>query len=65
MDIAHANRRRVFWFVNLVAFAAIVYWLRENISVTDVVNELLKIPAKGLLGALILNLAVLAVYGDR
>lgn len=65
MDTAHANRRRFFWFVNLVAFAAIVYWLRDNISVTDVVNELLKIPVNGLLGALILNLAVLAVYGDR
>lgn len=61
----NSNRRRFFWFVNLVVFAAIVYWLRENISVADVANELLKIPVNGLLGALILNLAVLVVYGDR
>lgn len=65
MDTAHSNRRRLFWIVNLVAFAAILYWLQENISITDVVNELLKMPVNGLLGALILNLAVLAVYGDR
>lgn len=65
MNTVHSNRRRLFWIVNLVAFAAILYWLRENISVTDVVNELLKMPVNGLLGALILNLAVLAVYGDR
>ncbi len=65
MDTVHSTRRRFFGFVNLLAFATIVYWLRENISVTDVVDELLKIPASGLLGGLILNLAVLAVYGDR
>ena len=65
MDNAHANRRQVFWIVNLVVFAAIIYWLRDNISVTDVGNELLKIPVNGLFWALILNLAVLAVYGDR
>jgi len=65
MDKVHSNRRRLFWIVNLVAFAAILYWLRENISVTDVVNELLKMPVNGLLGALILNLAVLMVYGER
>lgn len=65
MDKVHSTRRRFFWFVNLLAFPTIVYWLRENISVTDVVDELLKIPANGLFGVLILNLAVLAVYGDR
>ncbi len=48
-----------------MAFVAIFYWLRENISVADVFTELLKMPINGLLGSLILNLAVLAVYGDR
>lgn len=65
MDTAHSNRRRLFWIVNLVAFAAIFSWLRGHISVTDVVNELLKIPVNVLLGVLIINLAVVAVYGAR
>lgn len=62
MDTVHLNRRRLFWFVDLLAFTAIVYCLLENISVTDAVNELLNTSANGLWGTLILDLAVLAVY---
>ncbi len=58
-------RKRLFLAVNLAALAAILYWLREHISLADVVGQLKAIPLEGILGALALNIAVLGVYGAR
>lgn len=60
-----ATRKRLFVAVNLAAFVAILLWLRENISLSEVVGQLKAIPMEGLLVALALNVAVLGVYGTR
>ena len=65
MDTVHSNRKRFFWFVNLVAIASIVYWLRENTSLPEVIGQLKAIPLKGIFVAMALNFAVLGVYGSR
>lgn len=59
------TRKRLFLAVNLAALAVILYWLREHISLAEVISQLKAIPLEGLLGALTLNVAVLGVYGAR
>jgi len=60
-----STRKRLFLAVNLAALVAIVFWLRDNISLSAVMGQLRDIPLEGLLGALALNIAVLGVYGAR
>jgi uncharacterized membrane protein YbhN (UPF0104 family) len=60
-----STHKRLFLAVNLAALVAILFWLRDNISPTEVIGQLRAIPLEGLLGALALNIAVLGVYGAR
>jgi uncharacterized membrane protein YbhN (UPF0104 family) len=59
------TRKRLFLAVNLAALAAILYWMREHISFAEVVDQMRALPLEGLIGALVLNVAVLGVYGVR
>lgn len=58
-------RQRVFLVVNIALLAAIVFWLREHISLSDVMSQLRAIPLQGPAIALVLNIAALGVYGVR
>lgn len=62
MELKH---KWLFLVANSVALVVILFWLRENISLSEVFSQLGVIPLKALLIALILNVAVLVVYGMR
>lgn len=62
MEQAH---KRLLLIVNAIAFAAIVWWLSENISLQRIIEHFRAIPVWGATTALALNLAVLLAYGVR
>ena len=60
-----STRKGLFLAANLAILALIVYWTSENISFGELLERARDLPPEGLLGALVLNLAVLGVYGLR
>lgn len=60
-----SKRKWVFLAANLAALAAVLHWLRNHISLSEVMDQIKSLPAEALLGALALNVAVLGVYGVR
>lgn len=59
------KRKWVFLAVNLAALVVVLYWLREHISLSELLGQLKSLPTEALIGALVLNVAVLGVYGIR
>lgn len=60
-----AMRKRLFLAANLAILALIAYWANENISFGKLLEQARDLPPEGWVGALLLNLVVLAVYGLR
>lgn len=60
-----STRKGLFLAANLAILALIVYWTNENISFGELLEQARDLPPEGLVGALVLNLAVLGVYGLR
>lgn len=60
-----SKRRWVLLAINLAVFAAILHWLREHISLPELLDQFKSLPVEALAGALALNVAVLGVYGVR
>jgi len=59
------TRKPIFLLANLVAIVAIVFWIRDNISLSAVVDQIKSLPMQGLCLSLLLSVAVLLVYGAR
>jgi uncharacterized membrane protein YbhN (UPF0104 family) len=60
-----STRKRLLLAANLAILALILYWVSEHISLGELRERAKDLPPEGLLGALVLNLAVLGVYGLR
>lgn len=60
-----SKRKWILLAINLAVFAAILHWLREHISLSELLDQFKSLPAEALAGALALNVAVLGVYGIR
>lgn len=60
-----SKHKWAFLAVNLAALVAVLHWLREHISLSELLDQFKSLPAEALVGALVLNIAVLGVYGAR
>lgn len=60
-----SKRKWAFLAVNLAGLVAVLHWLREHISLSELLDQFKSLPAEALVGALVLNVAVLGVYGAR
>jgi uncharacterized membrane protein YbhN (UPF0104 family) len=59
------KRKWILLAINLVVFAVILYWLREQITLSELLAHFKSLPTEALVGALALNIAVICVYGLR
>jgi hypothetical protein len=57
--------KRRFLAANFVVLVLVFYWVREHISLEELLGKLQGLPPEGLVVALVLNVAVLGVYGLR
>lgn len=60
-----SRRKALFLLVNLVAIVAIVFWIRDNVSLSAVVGQIKSLPLQGLCLSLLLSVSVLLVYAAR
>ncbi|PPD45568.1 MAG: hypothetical protein CTY15_04070 [Methylocystis sp.] len=65
MKLGSRRRRYAALAVNAAFFACVAYWLSKNVSFTDLLTQLQRIPPRAILVAMAMNSVVLALYGLR
>lgn len=60
-----SKRKWALLAINLAIFAVILNWLRKHISLSELLTHFKSLPTEAIVGALMLNVAVLGVYGAR
>jgi uncharacterized membrane protein YbhN (UPF0104 family) len=60
-----SKRKWILLAINFAVFLVVLNWLREHISLSELLVQFKSLPTEALVGALVLNVAVLGVYGVR